>query len=200
MADVSFYCSQCGRNLQADARSAGMQVQCPQCGNVTVVPHGVASPVGPLPASGRPTSVTVFGVLGIVFGGLALLCTPFGLIGTFATPDVLNPSPVYKAWLIISSGLGLVMAGWLLAVGIGLLGLKRWARSGAIFYGWFAIVIGILSMIGNVAALALGAVSPGPGALPGYIGGTIGGLIGLVYPILLLVFMSKPHVIAACSR
>jgi hypothetical protein len=35
------------------------------------------------------------------------------------------------------------------------------------------------------------------GAMAGAIGGTIGGCFGLIYPILLLVFMMRPNVVAA---
>jgi DNA-directed RNA polymerase subunit RPC12/RpoP len=203
MADVNFYCPQCGRALQADGSSAGTQVQCPQCGNAVAVPQWTSVPGASPGASGRPTSVTVFGILGIVFGGLGLACAPVGLIATFVGPGRASPLssvPGYMAWAVISSLIGMAAAGWLLAVGIGLLGLKRWARSGAIAYGWFAIVFGILSTIITIMLLLSGGGSSTPEAVGGYVGGTCGGLIGLVFPILLLIFMTKPHVIAACDR
>jgi predicted RNA-binding Zn-ribbon protein involved in translation (DUF1610 family) len=200
MAEVNFYCPQCGGALQADAGGAGMQVQCPQCGNVVAVPQWAAGPGASPAGSQRPTAVTVFGILGIVFGGLGLACTPVGLIATFAAPTTLHASSGYMAWLVVSSLIGLAAAGWLLAVGIGLLGLKRWARSGAVAYGWFALIFGVLNTIVSVALLVSGAVSPPAEAMAGYIGGTCGGLLGLIFPILLLVFMTRPHVIEACNR
>ena len=38
-----------------------------------------------MPSQGlvRPASVTVFGILNIIFGALGLLCSPFGLIAVF---------------------------------------------------------------------------------------------------------------------
>jgi len=37
------------------------------------------------------------------------------------------------------------------------------------------------------------------GAIGGAVGGSIGGCFGLIYPILLLVFMTRPKVVAAVN-
>ena len=200
MPDINFNCPDCHKSLQIDARGAGIQVQCPDCGNTITVPQ----PRNVFPAvrisKPRPTSVTVFGVLNIVFGSLGLLCTPFGMIATFAMPDVLNPSPGFKGWLIFSYLVGFACTIWLLVLGIGLLNLKRWSRTGSIAYGWFAIVFGIIGMIVDFAAIASGGLSPTDEALPGFIGGIFGGLIGLAYPIVLLVFMNKTATVESCAK
>jgi len=200
MADVNFSYPQCGRSLQADARSTGTQVQCPQCGGTVVVPPGGAPSGGPQASSARPTLVTIFGILSILFGSLGLLCTARAMVGTSASFEVLDPSPGYEVWIGVSSLIGLALAAWLLDIGIGLLRLKRWARSGALGYAWLAITFDIVRVLVGIVALVFGGVSPPPGALPTYIAGLFLGLLALIYPVLLLMFMSKPHVIAACSR
>ncbi len=148
----------------------------------------------------RPTSVKVFGILNIVFGGLGLLCAPAGLIASIAIPNAMNTTPVAKAWLLIGSFVGFFCSFLLLIVGIGLLNLKKWARIWTLGYAWFAIVWGIVGMVVNLALTISGELGNTPEAIGGAIGGFCGGIIGLVYPILLIIYMLKPHVKSACSR
>ena len=160
----------------------------------------------------RPTSVTVFGILNIVFAA-------FGIIGTFASlaffsanADMNNPvvkiiheNSSYAAWLKICIPLGLIVSVALLAAGIGLLKLKPWARILSIAYTVYAIVFGIIGMVVNYfflvqPMLAQAQSQQGPqaaAAIGGAIGGSIGGCFGMIYPILLLIFMTRPNVIAA---
>lgn len=195
MATIPFTCPLCGKDLQIDAAGAGLQVQCPECGGTIAVPN--AQP-GPSAAAPAPASVTVFGILNIVFGGFGVLCTPFGMIGMFLVGDVYDRSPGFKAWLLASSAVGFACAIWLLALGIGLLRLRRWARTGSIAYGWFSVAFGVLGLLVNVGVMLTGSLSLPPGAMPGFIGGMIGGLIGFIYPILLIVFMRKRAATDAC--
>jgi hypothetical protein len=148
----------------------------------------------------RPTSVTVFAILNIVFGGLGLLCAPAALIASIAIPNAMNTTPVAKAWLLIGSFVGFLCSFLLLIVGIGLLNLRRWARVWTLGYAWFAIVWGIVGMVVNLALVISGGFGNTPDAIGGAIGGFFGGIIGLAYPILLIIFMSKPNVKSACSR
>lgn len=164
----------------------------------------------------RPTTVTVFGILNIVFAALGI----FGIIGSAVVllavnGDTKNPvvqlihdSPTYAAYLKVSVVLGLLVSLVLLGAGIGLLRLKPWARGLSIAYGIF----GIISVPVNTVlsyffmtrplleqmqqqqhhnAAATGA------AVGGAVGGMIGGCFGLIYPVLLLVFMLRKDVAAA---
>jgi hypothetical protein len=148
----------------------------------------------------RPTSVTVFGILNIVFGGLGLLCTPFGLIAIFVMPNVVNPSGSALVWLLLSSFIGFICTILLLTVGIGLLYQKAWARIWCLGYGWFAIIWGIVGMIVNIGLTVSGAYGYRQDNIPGVIGGFCGGLIGFIYPVLLIIFMRKQHVKNACIK
>jgi hypothetical protein len=204
MTDTEFSCPYCRRSLQVNSQEDGMTVQCPGCGSTVRVPPALNTPAPSQPSDQRPTSVTVFGILNIVFGSLGLLCSPFGFIGVFTLPDTFNPTLLYKGWLLFSAFIGLALSVWLLSMGIGLLNLKRWARVGSIAYGWFTIIWGIIGMIINFYVLFGQKISSSPEEMPALIGGAFGGIfggvIGLVYPILLIVFMKKPAAVNSCTR
>jgi len=83
----------------------------------------------------RLVSVTVFGILNIVFAVLGV----FGMIGIlvlFSMSEasnnpvvrIMRESPRYAAWLKLTIPFGLLACIVLLAAGIGLLRLKSWAR------------------------------------------------------------------------
>ena len=104
----------------------------------------------------RPTSVTVFGILNIIFAAFGILGTLASLTLFSANADMNNPvikiiheSPSYALWMKICIPLGLIVTVALLAAGIGLLKLKPWARTLSIAYGIYAIVFGIIGLVVN---------------------------------------------------
>ena len=144
----------------------------------------------------RPTSVTVFGVLNIVFAAFGV----FGLIASIAlllmpvdsnnpVVKVMHESPGYAAWLKIGILLGILSCAALLAAGIGLLRLKSWARTLSIGYAIYAIAFGILGMMVNFIFLIRPMLdqarqqqgTQAAGAIGGAIGASIGGCFGLIY-------------------
>jgi hypothetical protein len=153
----------------------------------------------------KPASVTVFGILNIVFGGMGILCTPFSMLMLFMG-DIFNmgqPNPIeiaggYKTFLLCSSIAGICFAGWQLSLGIGLLKFKGWARRGSIIYACIALVWGIAGLILTVLAVSQGWMGPAegtsPAAMGGMVGGLCGGAIGMIYPVLLLIFMNTAKV------
>lgn len=159
----------------------------------------------------RPTSVTVFGILNIIFGAMALLCTPVSLMMTFMMPAQGNPmlqamrdNQLFRVWSIVGGGLGIIGGGVLLAAGIGLLKLKPWARVTSVGYGIYAIVGGVIGQVITMMVLLPAfrkmTESGGPeaaGAIGGMVGGVFGGCFGLIFPILLIIFMTRPKVKAA---
>ena len=163
----------------------------------------------------RPQAVTVFGVLNIVFGAMALLCSPISLLGLFLPVQAHNPmsrilhdNATYRSFTVLAAVVGMVAGAVLIAAGIGLLKLKPWARLTSIGYGIFAIVFGIVGLFVNwffVFAPLLQEVkdnagSQAIGAIAGMAGGMIGGCLGQVYPILLLIFMTRPKIRAAFEQ
>jgi len=159
----------------------------------------------------RPTSVTVFGILNIVFGGFGLmgLCCAIGMLDMANADDLwlqaMRHNALFHGWMIFAHSIGFLGSIALCAAGIGLLLLKEWARVLSIVYGILAIVLEIVGTIISVVVLLPAVMSrtaglQGPAALGprvGAIGATIGGCFGLVYPVLLLIFMTRPKVVAA---
>jgi len=164
----------------------------------------------------RPTAVTVFGILNVVFGVFAL----FGVFGTMAmlamTDDTKNPvikimheNPAYATWTKCTIPIGLFSFVFLLVTGIGLLSLREWARKLSIWYGIYAILLDIAVAIANFLFVfpPLFAKVSGPngssdpaamgGAIGAAIGGIMGGVFGLIYPVVLIVFMLRKQIVAA---
>jgi hypothetical protein len=160
----------------------------------------------------RPTSVTVFGVLNIVFGALGLLSTLFTGAAVFLVeaqqrqmPGMEEVNPVWEAWLKIIVVVSVVAAFVLITAGFGLLGLRRWGRVLAIVYAVYAITSCVLGVVmqyvfvtqplleqqnnpnGREAAMMMAGVS------------LVSSCAGAIYPLLLWYFMSRPHVVAAFS-
>jgi len=156
----------------------------------------------PPPIIEKPASVTVFGVLNCVFGGLSLLCTPCNLFGLlfsekfpWAQGTMMQMDTMYKIILMFMSVVGIGFSIWLIILGIGLLTSKKWARSGCVIYGILTIIWVIAGIALNIAAMKLHWIDIPSEGMPGYIGGICGGLCGgLIYPILLLIFMLTPKV------
>ena len=159
----------------------------------------------------RPTSVTVFGILNIVFsvfGAFGLLISMALFLQTDSNSPVvklIHEDPAYAAFLKISILLGIPVCLALLAAGIGLLNMKSWARILSIIYAIYAIVSGMIGMVVNYFAMILPMLEQarqqqGPeaaAAIGSAIGGTVGGCFGLIYPVLLLIFMLLPRTAAA---
>jgi hypothetical protein len=158
-----------------------------------------------LPAPARPTAITVFGIVGIVLAALGLLCSPMNLIGLSDPNNPVINIAGFKAVAIFGAINGILCAVALLAISIGLLNLKRWARSGAVVYAVYTIVMGVLG-ITIMIVLFVPHLGTGhdpimqAGMIGGLIGGVVGGLIGMIFPILLLIFMRKPKIVAACCK
>lgn len=172
----------------------------------------------PVPTQ-RPTSVTVFGVLNLVFAALGLCGGVMSGVVLFGnvlpqdpnmpnpTIDLMNNSPGYRMYLMVSLALGVIAAIVLAVGGVGLLQWKRYGRSASTIYAWFAIAMAILGVVmnyffliapmleqaqqleGQEQATAMGAAI---GGIAGGIGGACGGLI---YPVILLIFMNRKNVI-----
>lgn len=164
----------------------------------------------------RPTVVTVFGILNIVFGALGLSCAPCSLLWTLK-PDILprgpgpNPvaeilvnSPDLRNWYIFSTVLGTLASALLLVAGIGLLNMKSWGRTLSIAYAIYALINTLANLVVQYFLLIVPLMEKGrgqPQAMAGAIGGaivwTLAGLTALIYPIILLCFMYTPTVVKA---
>jgi hypothetical protein len=161
----------------------------------------------------RPTAVTVFGILNILFAVL-------GVISIFASMAMLrfvdasqqkNPviealhnNAIYAAWFKLMIPLGMVSSVVLLAAGVGLLLLKNWARITSIIYAIYSIIVCLAGVAMNFVFLLMPLLNQSnhgtvevAAEIGAAIGTVIGGVFGLVYPILVLVFMTRPKIVAA---
>lgn len=160
----------------------------------------------------RPQAVTVFGILNIIFAVLGVV----GMIGTLAMFSVsansdnpiikvMRESPGYATWMKFTIPIGIITCMLLAAAGIGLLRLKPWGRKLSIGYAIYAIVFTTISTAINFLFLFRPLIEEaqqrqGPeaaGAIGGAVGASFGGCFGLIYPIILLIFMMRPKIVAA---
>ena len=118
---------------------------------------------------------------------------------------LINDQPVFYWWTLFRLAVGLGFSVLLAVAGIGLLKLKPSGRTMSVGYSIASLALGVIGIVFNwiflVGPLAAEAgKSSGPhavGATAGAISGMVGGLCPMVYPILLLIFMTRPKLVAA---
>lgn len=166
--------------------------------------------------SSRPTVVTVFGILALVYGGIGLLCNPVNAAVNLAVdlqadlPDdpimQIAVSDTYRLGIGIYSiacfGFCLVLT----LAGIGLLMMKTWGRMLAIVYS-ISSLIGSLIYLGFVSVVLFAPLIEEAGrannpeasgkAIGAIFGGSVVILFGMILPVLLVIVMRKPYVVRA---
>jgi len=180
----------------------------PPPGYPPMMPYG-AGPSAPI----RPQAVTVIAIIAIIWGSLALLCSMLAVAGNVITTtanipnDPLRGHSGVRTIETVLSVLGLILAVVQLAGGIGSLKLAPWARQGLIVYAISVIILTLVDFAIRVMYL-MPAVQPAPprnvnaqayrmGFTFGFWGALILELVLLIWPILILYFMSKPDIKAA---
>lgn len=172
----------------------------------------------------RPTVVTVFGVLNLVFGGLGLLCVPLSALSMLAMPGlqqmnanmgIPNPgldmleSPAYRLSMIIYLTVTLAGAIALVVGGIGLLKLRPWGRSLSIIYGALKIVAVPIVNVVNYVTITQPMFEQMPAQTMPFasfasatsaVGAVVGCCFQMIYPVVLLIFMLLPSVKAAFQQ
>jgi hypothetical protein len=171
----------------------------------------------PTSSASRPTSVTVFGILNLVFAGMGL-CGTCAFVGQWSLlqgmPDQ-PPNPVfelmeenqaYSTFMIVSMALGFVFTVLLGLAGFGLLKMRPWGRQLSIVYAVYTIIASIVGVIANYVWLAqplmeqadmAGAGPERSMAMLVAVFSVFGGCLGSVYPIILLIFMMRSNVVQA---
>jgi len=156
----------------------------------------------PIQSAERPTAVTVFGIISIVFGAMGIICTPIAFLLPAIIPSNMEENEIYKVWQTVAAFTGIGFSIWLLITGIGLLKMTRWARLSAIIYSCINIIWVLISAGMTFAAFSQGWIklpqttesSQTAGMIGGIIGGTCGSLGALIIPILMLIFMMTAKV------
>lgn len=158
----------------------------------------------------RPASVTVFGILNILFGAFGLFGTLFSGAAVFvaeaqglAKAGAEEMNPVWGMWLKISVLLGVVSAVVLITSGGGLLAMRRWGRVLAIVYSVYAIASCVLGVVAQYVfvtqPLLEQAANPAARQATMFMvaAGLAGSCLGMIYPLLLWYYMSRQHVVDA---
>ena len=163
-------------------------------------------------AMNRPTTAVVFGILNLAFFGMGLcgiaISIPLLFVQQNATAprnpmiELMQSNAVFRAFNMVSVGLGLVGAIVLCVAGIGLLLMRNWGRLLSIGYSIYTIVMGLVAIAVNASLIWLPLLQRAnePGASPqdtgmaigAVVGGAVGGCLGMLYPIVLLIFMLRP--------
>ena len=166
-------------------------------------PPQVPNPYTVVHDSPKPGSIKVFGILNIVFGALGLVCGGFGVLVFFLatqSPEFANEfnrsissqyAKGYVRLLQISSCFYFILSVIQIACGVGLLKEKNWGRTGSLGYAVLSILSSIASTIGNIM------LAKGPTAALTPIFSCIGLVIGVIYPVCILIFLTRPNVVEA---
>lgn len=172
-------------------------------------PLPYAAPPMPLQPR-RPTSVTVIAIIAIIWGSfatLAMMCAVPQYLGMQLTPnpvmDAIRKDPVLLGFHIASMVIGLALGIILLAGGIVSLSLKPIGRTLLMVYAWVSIFTTIPSIILTVTVITPRTFQhvPNMAANPqtaqfmkiSAYGGAALSLIVLIWPVLILYFMSRPR-------
>ena len=163
----------------------------------------------------RPTSVTVLGILNIVFAAFGLMGIAFYILMMFVPSalnaknpvlDLMQKNPGYVMYVNISTFVGALFTIMKGVSGIGLLMLRPWGRWLSICYSIYTIFIVLVNSVVSYYFLyapmldKMAGMPSGPdkvGMSMGIVGGIAGFCIGPIYPVILLIFMFRPNVKAA---
>lgn len=153
----------------------------------------------PTRAVKKPRSVTVFGVLNIVYGGLLILLAPIAIFGFIYAGQTGEVSSGEMMWDLFNIIVGFGLSIWLVILGIGLLKVEKWSRRGCVIYAWVDIAIILLGTGIEIVIMSLGytKIFPQEGVLINLFAEFLGALTSLIYPVLLLIFMQKAKVKSA---
>jgi len=166
-------------------------------------PHQAPNPYTVVHDAPKPPSIKVFGILNIVFGALGLICGGVGsLFFILATQSSefayefekalsAQYTQGYMTLIQFTSCFGVILSLILLVCGTGLLRGQNWGRTGSLGYAVLSILYSIASTIGNIM-LAKGFTA---GLI--MIFSCIGLVIGVIYPVCILIFLTRPNVVEA---
>ena len=150
----------------------------------------------------KPGSIKVFGILNVVFGAIGLICGGFGFLTLMvmqSSSDMGNA--IQRAMSAQYSGgymtavIGLLLNIFLLTCGIGLLKERNWGRTWSLGYAVLGIIHAVVGAIGAVFF-----AQAGPAAMVAGFGAIIGTAIGVIYPICILIFLTRPNVVEALKE
>lgn len=183
-----------------------------------VIPVVAAPPLPDVPTyRDRGTGLVVFGVFQIILGLLAALMIPLVALGAFVSR--LGPSGTMRPGQFFSGvATYAFLAAALLALGIGSVQMKRWARALTLVTAWYWLIMGALVTVLLTAVLPVitrgalaqmkqgGANSPSPEMSAGIMAVILTLIIVfmafflVLVPIAFVIFYSRKDVAETCRR
>jgi len=168
-------------------------------------PSQVPNPYTVVHDSPKPASIKVFGILHIVFGAMGFVSGGVGaLFWIFASRIPLanefersintQYSEGYTTLVLTSSCFYFLVSSFQIACGVGLLKEKRWGHTGSLGYA----IVTILYLIAYTISTIM--MSNGPFIVITIAGSLTGALVALIYPICILIFLTRPNVVEALKE
>ena len=151
-----------------------------------------------------PPSIKVFGILQIVFGSMGCVCggAGAGLIllmmknaefsMAFRQELTASHTEGYSSLLVITSVITLLLSVFQIVTGIGLLKKQNWGRSSSLLYAVVTMLVSITTTI-----LTISMIKESPNMAFTLISTIGGALFQLIYPICILIFLTRPAVVEA---
>src|SRR5687768_15623313 len=107
----------------------------------------------------RPQSVTVLGIVGIIWGSLMLLCNGLNMVSAVLVNAMannpamaqLNLPPVAKMWMVVGSVIGLVLAVMLIIGSSAALKLSGWGRAMMLVFAVLELGAGAVDLVIRLA-------------------------------------------------
>jgi len=150
----------------------------------------------------KPGSIKVFGILNVVFGAIGLICGGFGFLTLVVMQSSSDMSDAIQSAMsaqysggYMTAVIGLLLNIFLLTCGIGLLKERNWGRTWSLGYAVLGIIHAVVGAIGAVIF-----AQAGPAAMGAGFGAIIGTAIGVIYPICILIFLTRPNVVEALKE
>jgi len=150
----------------------------------------------------KPGSIKVFGILNVVFGAIGLICGGFGFLTLVVMQSSSDMSDAIQSAMsaqysggYMTAVIGLLLNIFLLTCGIGLLKERNWGRTWSLGYAVLGIIHAVVGAIGAVIF-----AQAGPAAIGAGFGAIIGTAIGVIYPICILIFLTRPNVVEALKE
>ena len=112
-----------------------------------------ATAIPPPAFTDRSTGLMIFGIIQVILGLLAALMIPFAMLGAFMSRLVPGGAGMRPAQIVSAIITYALISATLIAVGIGSLQAKRWARALTLVTSWYALIVGALTTILVTAAL-----------------------------------------------
>ena len=155
----------------------------------------------------KPASIKVFGILNIVFGAMGLICGGAGvLFFVLATQSSefayefekalsAQYTQGYMTLLQFTSCFGGILSLILIVCGVGLLRERNWGRTGSLGYAAFQILFTLAS-----TAVSMSMMKNDETFIFSAGGAMCGVLFALIYPICIMIFLTRPNVVEALKE